>query len=362
MIIITNINAAVSAAQIWGFVWPIVIAILSFLFLIFIHELGHFLAAKAMGVRVNEFAIGFGPTLFRIKGKETVYSFRAFPLGGYCAMEGEEEDSSDERAFCNKKPWRRLIVIVAGAFFNILFGFLIVLLMVGMSPDQYFLSTTVGGFYENSVSESSGLENGDRIVEVNGRKVNIVMDLYYTFTNVPKDGEMDFVVIRNGEKKTLDDVRFATQEFEGVNMITIDFYVNRIEKGFGTYITTAAKTAISYTKIIWWSLIDLVTGKYGISSMSGPVGVAAAMSDAVKRGLADFLPLIGLITINLGIMNLLPLPAVDGGKTFFILIEMIRRKPVPQKYEAIIHGVGLVILLAFIVLITFKDIWTLISG
>ena len=311
---------------------------------------------------MNEFAIGFGPTLFRINGKETLYSVRAFPLGGFCAMEGEDDESDDKKAFCNKKPWRRLIVLVAGAGFNIIFGFIIVMIMVGMSPDNYFISTKVSHFAENSSSAQSGLEVGDKIIKVNGRDVNTAMDLYYTFTNVPKDGAMEFTVRRNGEKVQLDNLKFATQEYEGVNLISIDFGVEKIEQNFGTYITTAFKTAVSYTKIVYWSLTDLITGKYGISSMSGPVGVAAAMSEAVKTGLADFLPLIALITINLGIMNLLPIPAVDGGRVFFTLIEMIRRKPVPQKYEALVHGIGFIVLIAFIVLITFKDIWGLITG
>ena len=341
-------------------VWPILVAVLIFLFMIFIHELGHFLAAKLMGVRVNSFAIGFGPKLIKWGKGETEYSLRLLPLGGFCAMEGEDEESADQRAFCNKKPWRRFIITAAGAFFNILFGFVIMMIM--LIPQERFAVPTVAQFQENAVSQQSGLQEGDEFVKVNGRRIFTTYDLSYTFSNIPDDGKVDLVVKRDGEKVELNDVTFATEVVEGINVVSVDFYVEGVEKTPLTFISEAFKNTLSYGRIVWWSLIDIVTGKYGISQVSGPVGVTAAIGEAAKAGFFNLLPMIGLITINLGVFNLLPLPALDGGRLLFIVIEMIRRKPVPQKYEGVIHAVDFLILMGFMLLISFKDIYQLFAG
>lgn len=339
--------------------WPYLIAIILFLLLIIIHEFGHFIAAKLLGVKVNEFAVGFGPKLFSKQGKETKYSFNLVPLGGYCAMEGEDEDSGDERAFCNKKPWRRFIIVAMGATFNLLLGLIIVAIV--LAPQKRFNSTVVAEFKENAVSEQSGLQVNDKIIEVDGRKIFTTYDLSYAFTNV-KDGKVDMLVKRDGERVTLKDVTFDAEEENGISYLTVDFYVYGIEKTVGSYIKQTFDMSLSYCAVIWRSLIDLVSGKYGISAVSGPVGVTVAIGSAAKASLANLLPIMALITINLGIFNLLPIPALDGGRLLFILIEMIFRKPVPQKYEAMVHAIGFVILIGFMLLITAKDIWSLITG
>ena len=338
--------------SIWSSVWPYLVAILLFLFMIVIHEFGHFIAAKLMGVRVNEFSVGFGPAIFKRKGKETLYSVRLVPFGGYCAMEGEEENSEDPRAFCNKPAWRRLIIIVAGAFFNLLFGFILV--MCTLIPSERFASTTVSQFHENSVSEQSGLMAGDKIVKVGGRRIFTTYDLSYCLTNV-KGNTLDIVVEREGKKQNLE-VEFATEEYDGINYVAVDFYVEPVEKTFTSFIAQSSKMTLSYARIVWFSLIDLITGKYGISAVSGPVGVTAAIGTAAKAGLMDLLPMIALITINLGVFNLLPVPALDGGRAFFILVEIIIRRRVPQKFEAVVHAAGLILLLGLIAVITVKDI------
>ena len=302
--------------NVWSNVWPYLVAIALFLILIVIHEFGHFIAAKLLGVRVNEFAVGFGPKLFSKQGKETKYSVNLVPLGGYCAMEGEDEDSGDERAFCNKKPWRRFIIVAMGATFNLILGLIIV--AVTLAPQKAFNSTVVAEFKENAVSEQSGLK--------------------------------------------ADDVKFDSSEENGISYLNVDFYVYGIRKTLGSYIKQTFATAASYCAVVWRSLIDLISGKYGISAVSGPVGVTAAIGSAAKQSLENLLPIMALITINLGIFNLLPIPALDGGRLLFILIEMIFRKPVPQKYEAIVHAVGFALLIGFMLLITAKDIWTLIAG
>lgn len=338
--------------------WPILVAILVFLFMILVHEFGHFLMAKLNGVRVNEFAIGFGPTLFKWRGKETRYSLRAVPFGGFCAMEGEDTESNDERAFCNKKPWRRFLIIIGGALFNVLFGF--ILIMIVLMPEKYYASTIVAKFDEAAESSNYGLQVGDRIVKVDGRNIYTFMDLMYSFTNVP-DGTVDMVVIRDGQKVKLGDVKFPTKEEQGLTLINMDFKVQAVKRTPLSFLAQSAKATVSYVRIVWFSVIDLITGRYGLSAVSGPVGVTAAIGEAAKTNLPTLLNLTAIITINLGVCNLLPLPALDGGRLIFILIEMIFRKPVPKKYESIVHAIGLMLLLGLILIITLKDILGLFS-
>ncbi len=331
-----------------------------FLILIIIHEFGHFIAAKAMGVRVNEFAVGFGPKLFSLQGKETKYSFNLIPLGGFCAMEGEEEQSSDARAFCSKPAYKRFIIVVAGALFNLLLG--LVLVAVSLAPGKMFSTTTIARFSDTAVSSAEGmLKEKDEIVGIDGRKIYTPFDLSYAFTGI-SDGKVDIDVIREGEKVHLKDVTFKTESIDGVDYLAVDFWVYGEEKTLGNYISQTFKTAFSYVRVVWFSLIDLIGGKFGLNAVSGPVGVTAAVGTAAKQSLANIWPIMALITINLGVFNLLPIPALDGGRLLFILIEMIFRRPVPQKLESLVHGIGFGILFLFMILITFKDIWKLIVG
>lgn len=340
-------------------IWPYAIAILLFLVLIVIHEFGHFIAAKLLGVRVNEFALGMGPKLLKWGKGETQYSINLLPIGGYCAMEGEDESSGDARAFCNKKPWRRFLIVVMGAVFNLILG--LILVGITLIPQERFTTTTVDSFRENAVSVQYGLQEGDKITHVDGRKIFTTYDLSYAFSNVD-DGMIDITVKRNGKKVELKDVKFANEELDGISYLTVDFYVVGREKTFTSFISQTFDTAISNCAVVYRSLIDLIAGRYGISAMSGPVGVTAAIGSVAKQSLIDIIPIMALITINLGLFNLLPLPALDGGRLVFILFEMIFRKPVPQKYEAIVHAVGMILLLAFMAVISFKDIWMLITG
>ena len=274
-------------------------------------------------------------------------------------MEGEDEDSGDNRAFCNKKPWRRFIIIAMGAIFNLLLGLVIV--AITLAPQEAFNSTVVAEFKENAVSSESGLMVNDKITEVEGRKIFSTYDLSYAFTNV-KDGKIDMTVIRDGKRVELKDVAFNSSEEDGISYLEVDFYVYGIKKTVGSYIEQTFATAASYCAVVWRSLIDIIGGKYGISAVSGPVGVTAAIGSAAKVSLANLLPIMAIITINLGLFNLLPIPALDGGRLLFILIEMIFRKPVPQKYEAAVHAAGFAVLIAFMLFITAKDIWSLITG
>lgn len=340
-------------------IWPYVVAVLVFIVLIIIHEFGHFIAAKLMGVRVNEFAVGFGPKLFAKQWGETTYKVNLIPLGGYCAMEGEDEDSADEKAFCNKAPWRRFIIVVAGALFNLILG--VILVAVSLAPGKYFATTTVAKFADDAVSVNSGLKVGDEIIAVDTRKIFTTYDLSYAFMGI-SDGMVDMTVLRDGKKVTLDDVTFKTEKLEGVDYISVDFWVEPQEKTFFNYIKQTVKNTISYARVVWFSLIDLIGGRFGLNAVSGPVGVTAAIGSAAKANIMNLIPIMALITINLGIFNLLPIPALDGGRLLFILYEMIFKKPVPQRFEGVVHTVGFVLLFGFMILITFKDIWKLITG
>ncbi len=345
--------------NVWSNVWPYLVAILCFLVLIVIHEFGHFIAAKLLGVRVNEFSVGFGPKIFRKKRGDTTYCIGCVPFGGYCAMEGEDENSNDPAAFCNQKAWRRFVIVVMGAVFNLLFG--LVLVAIILAPQSMFPTTTVAEFDKNATSAQYGLQVNDEIVSVDGRRIFDWYDLAYSFTNV-KDGTVDMYVIRDGQRVKLNDVKFETEKADGISYLKRDFWVYGRKKTVGNYLKQIFKTSASYCAVIWRSVFDLITGKYGISAMSGPVGVTSVLGSAAKQSLMSLLPILALITINLGLFNLFPLPALDGGRLLFILFEMIFRKPVSQKYESAVHAVGLVLLLGFMLLITAKDIWMLITG
>lgn len=345
--------------SIWNTVWPYLVAVLMFLVLIIIHEFGHFVIAKLFKVRVNEFAVGFGPKLFKVQGKETLYRFNLIPFGGYCAMEGEDEESSDPRAFCNAKAWKRFLIVAAGAVFNLILGLAIV--AVQITGDPYVVTTKVARFEDNAVSAVSGLQVGDEIVEIDGRGVYTYYDIAYAFTAV-EDGDLQMKVIRDGEKINLENVSFATENEDGINYITLDFKFLAEKKTFLNVIESTFKTTFSYCRTVWFSLVDLIGGKYGISAVSGPVGVTATIGEAARLGIRNILPIMALITVNLGIFNLLPIPALDGGRLLFIFLEMVLRRPVAKKYEGIIHAVGLVLLLLLMALVTFKDIWSLITG
>ena len=342
--------------EIWNNIWPYAVAVLLFLTLVIIHEFGHFIAAKLFKVKVNEFAVGFGPKLLAKKWGETTYKLNLIPLGGYCAMEGEDEESKDEGAFCNKAPFKRFIIVVAGAVFNLIFGLIIVAII--LAGQKSLTTTTVARFHENAVSVNYGLQVGDVITHVDGRRMYTTNDLSYAFSGV-ENGTVDMVVKRNGESVKLNGVQFHHEEENGIDYIKVDFYVLAREKNLGTFLGETFKTTFSYVRTIWFSLIDLITGKYGLSAMSGPVGLTVAIGDVARQSLKKLLPIIALITVNLGVFNLLPLPALDGGRLVFILFEMIFRKKVPEKFEGIVHGIGFALLLMLMLVVTAKDIWGL---
>ncbi len=333
----------------------ILISILVFGLVVMVHELGHFIMAKNSGIKVNEFSIGMGPQLFGKTIGDTQYSVRALPIGGYVAMEGEDEESDAEGSFGKAPVLNRIGVVVAGAVMNMILGFVVLFYLT--STQSRITSRTVSNFYEGAMTQQTGLMVDDEIVAINGRKCYIANDIIYEFART-QDGVADFTVIRDGKKVELENVTFDTyiDEATGYKQLVIDFTVYPIEKSIPAIAKEAFNWTLSITRLVFLSLVDVVTGNVAINQMSGPVGIVSTMSEAVSYGLESVLNILAMLTINLGVFNLLPIPALDGGRLVFLLIEYVFGKPIAPKYEMWVHAAGMVILLGFMAFVTFSDI------
>ncbi|MBO5059581.1 MAG: site-2 protease family protein [Clostridia bacterium] len=380
-----------------------IVTIVIFLVMITLHEFGHFIMAKTVGVKVLEFSVGMGPAIFKRQGTETLYSVRVFPIGGYCKLEGEDGDSDDPSAFSNQKLWKRFLVVSAGAVFNLILGFILFVIIVGMTGP--FLSNTVGKVDERSYLAQSGVVAGDKIIAIDGHKINFYDDIALYTGEFSEDTEFDLTVKRNGEKlkfKLKPSVNVTTVTYDRnsasytdtINGIT-EQYTRSFDEGvipeayIGKEVTTTRciigfeplvvdvtarnilPQAWHYTgyiaRSIFMALGEMFTGETGLDNVSGPVGVAGVVSEAVNSGtnhresFINILFIVAMLTVNLGIFNLLPLPALDGGRLFFMLIELVRGKPVPPEKEGVVHAIGLLLLLALAVVICFNDILKLIG-
>ena len=332
----------------------ILLAIFIFGILILIHEAGHYLFARLFHVTVYEFAIGMGPKILSHTSKKTgiAYSLRLLPFGGFVSMAGEDEESDDPNAF-NKKPvWQRFIITAAGATVNLVAGILVMGILVATA--KALPSTTIHSFDENSTSVQY-LQAKDQITAVDGTRVYTFNDLLYEIMRKGVE-PIDITVKRDGTEITISDVVFPTITDSGVVFGNVDFIPYAEAKTPLAVLKHACVRSVSTIKMIWESLYDLVSGRYGMEAVSGPVGVTQAMTEAASTSLSSLVYLAVVISMNLGIMNLLPLPALDGGRLVFLLIEGIRRKPVPARIEGYIHFAGLAVLMLAMVLITFKDI------
>ena len=344
----------------------IIAAIFIFGVLIAVHELGHFLAAKACGVRVNEFSIGMGPAVFHKQKGETEYSLRILPIGGYCAMEGEDEESEDQRSLGRQGFWKKLLIFAAGALMNFLAGLLIlVILWSGVSS---FSSTTLAGFAPEFAREESGLQEGDVIWSINGERVYLFsdIDLLLNLTG----GETNQVVVRrDGENVTLRGVALPYQTYTGAN--------GQAYHGYGLYVTGEKSSALGVLKHSWLNAVDfvrmvrlslqmLLTGGASINDLSGPVGIVSTITQVGQESKTaaiaaqNILYFAALIAVNLTVMNLLPLPALDGGKIFFLVLDALTmalfKKKIPEKYENYVHTAGFVLLMGLMLVVTFLDI------
>ena len=348
----------------------IIFAIFLFSFLIFIHELGHFLAAKAFKVKVNEFAIFMGPAIFKKKIGDTLYSIRCIPIGGYCAMEGEDEDTDDPHSLQKVAWWKRLIIFVAGAAMNFIAGLLLFAIL--FLPMKAMTVPVIESFTEESlISGVNGLQPGDEILEIDGEKLYVFGD-FSTILSTNGGNIHDIKVLRNGEKVLLNDFDMKTYETTdkngnpelkyGINFALIQ--PNLLQKL--QYVWDFSMDNIRYVR---WSLQLLFTGKAGFKDMSGAVGIVAVMSDAASEAestmdaINTMVYFCGFLAVNLAVMNLLPLPALDGGRVVALLltsaIQAITKKEIDPKYEGYIHAAGMVLLLGLMILITFKDIITI---
>lgn len=316
--------------------------------------------ARTFKVGIKEFAIGMGPKLISKTSKKTniVYSLRAIPIGGFVSMDGEDEENESENSL-NKKPvWQRFLIMVAGSVMNLVCGFILVGILVGMMAGNLG-NTTVSRLSDSYQAVEGGLQIGDKIVSINGERVYTAYDLSYTMF---RDGEKSntVVVIRDGKKVTLKGVEFYEKKTndEGKEVERLVFSVEREKFGFGTFLKHTFNRSVTTVEMIWESVIDLISGKYGIDQMSGPVGITNEIGKAAKTddGGLSLINLTAIIALNLGVMNLLPLPALDGGRILFLIIEGIRRKPLKPEVEGYIHFAGMVLLLLLMLIISFKDV------
>ena len=335
------------------------IAVMALVFgvMIFIHEAGHFFTARACGITVKEFAIGMGPKLFSWTSKKhgTLHSVRLLPIGGYVSMEGEDEDSADKNAFCNKPVWQRMLVVIAGPFMNIVLG--ITLTFIVILSQSALPSTVIDSFSADALS-SPKLAVGDEIIKVDGTYVFSGNEVLYEIMNQGYE-PIDVVVKRNGEKITIENVEFRTITEEGATFGDMDFKVKAEKKNVWNVLKQTATRSFSTVKMVYDSLIGMITGRFGLNAVSGPVGVAQTVGDAAKTNFVGFLYIGAILTMNLGVFNFIPFPALDGGRFLMLGIEAVRRKPIDKKIEGYINFVGLIILFAIMILVTCKDIFKL---
>lgn len=351
----------------------IIFAILIFSLLIFVHELGHFLAAKASGVRVNEFSMFMGPVIFKKQVGETLYSIRCIPIGGFCAMEGEDEASDDPRSFHSAAWWKRLIILVAGAAMNFITG-LLLFVIVFMPVQQMFVPVIDSFEAYSTLNGEGGLQVGDEILQIDGENIYVQSDISLILSLNSGDTH-DLVVQRDGEKVVLDDFLMEKHDVideSGETIQLYDFSYRIVDASLGDKIVYAWNNTIDSVRNVRLSLQMLLTGKAGLQDMSGPVGVVDLMADVADSSqnlwaaVLNMLWFGGFLAVNLAVMNLLPLPALDGGRVVALLlttvIEKVTRKKIDPKYEGYIHGVGMILLLALMALIMFKDIIFIFKG
>lgn len=351
----------------------IVFAILIFSFLIFIHEFGHFIAAKIFGVQVNEFSMFMGPAIFKKQKGETLYSVRCIPIGGYCALEGEEEDTESPRSLQKASWWKRFIIFAAGSFMNFVFGVLLMILV--FMPTKEAVVPVIDSFEAYStVDEQNGLQVGDEIIEVDGEKIYVQPDFGMILTLNGGDTH-DITVKRNGMTVELNDFlmeKHSVKDEDGNEMQLYGINFHRRQMTFTMRVKYAWNNCMNTVRMVRLSLQMLLSGKAGIQDMTGPVGIVQIMSetataaDTTMDAVLNMLYFGAFLGINLAVMNMLPIPALDGGRVVALLlttsIEAITRKKINPKFEGYIHAAGMILLLGLMAVIMFKDIFMIFKG
>lgn len=336
-------------------VFNIIITIFVFGLLILSHEAGHFFTALWAKIKIHEFSIGMGPAIYKRQGKRCLFAIRAFPIGGYVQMEGEDGESDDENAFSKKPRWKRFLVLVMGAAMNILMGFLLICCV--NAATSLYPTTVVAEFNENAVSMESGLQEGDKILSIDDYRIFSYMDISYALSKDSKAEDFDLLVERKGKRVTLENVEFPIIEDETYGSFhDTDFMVYGEKRSIGSVFRYSFGYTISVCRSIYSFIGTIFTGGADFSQVTGPVGTASAIGQSATVGLNSLLLMIAMISINLGVMNLLPFPALDGGRILLLLIEAIRRKPLNPKVETVLNGVGLILLMGLMLVVTFKDI------
>lgn len=351
----------------------VLFAILLFSVLIFIHEFGHFAAAKLSGVQVNEFSMFMGPAIWKKQIGETLYSVRLIPIGGYCAMEGEDADTDSPRSFQKAAWWKRLIILVAGAAMNFLMG--IVLMFLVYMPAQAIVEPVIASFEEfSTVDGADRLQVGDRILELDGEKIYVQSDFALILSLNPGEYH-DLVVERNGRTVEIPHLHMERHEVMGEDgtaqwLFGMNFTLKELD--FPGKVQYAWNQCLDTVRMVRLSLQMLLTGQAGLSDISGPVGIVQQMTTVTEASptmldaLMNMLYFGAFIAINLAVMNLLPIPALDGGRVVGLLIttlvEAVTRKKIDPKYEGYLHGAGMVFLLGLMAVVMFKDIFVIFRG
>lgn len=330
----------------------VIVALLVFMVVVVVHEFGHFIFAKRAKIKVNEFSVGMGPKLFGKQRGETLYSIRALPLGGFCAMEGEdEEDGEEELDFSKRGHFNgatiggRILTIFAGPLFNFILAFVILFALFGIRGHQ---TTTIESIKENSIAQKYGIQAGDKIVNIGENKIESWKDIQTNLSKLDKQ-ETIIKVIRNGQEKEIE-VKFENSK-EKVLGIT-----SKLERNLIVSIKESLNTFFYFIGSMFDILKQLFTGKVGVGQLSGPIGVVGAISSAASNGLYSLLYITAFLSVNLGFINLLPIPALDGGRLVFLFIELILGRPVSRSKEGLIHTIGFIFLMCLILFVSFKDV------
>ena len=365
-----------------SFLITLIAALFVFSAVIAIHEFGHFTVAKLCGIQVNEFSIGMGPAIWKKIHKGTQYSLRALPVGGYVALEGEESPESQQAEAAREDPalenpippeqrtgkslneapvWQRMLVMAAGAFMNFVLGFVVLLILI-LAQEGPITSKTIYAIQDGALCGQTGLQAGDEVVAVNGRRCFVANDMIYELVRT-EQYRADFTVKRNGQTVELPDVQFDTwQDEDGQTHMSLGFTVYGIEKTPLSVLKEAGNSVLYYGRIIFTSLADLLRRRESINNLSGPVGIVSAIGQAASYGWQDLLQMLALITINLGILNLLPFPALDGGKVVFLAIEGITGHAVSEKLQGSLTVAAFALLFGLMIFATYNDIIRLITG
>jgi len=354
----------------------ILVAILAFGLLIAVHELGHFITAKLMGVRVNEFAIGMGPKILSKQGKETLYSLRLLPLGGFCAMDEDESKEGDPRAFTSKKRWKRTIILISGSLANLLAAFIIVVIMTLATGPSEFRGTTIDDLLDSApIKGEHGLMVGDTIISINGDRLFYSQDfnMFVQLSELTGRSDADLVISRDGQTITLNNFPLQRHEFieNGELVYRFGIRFNTIEATFSEQLRYSVYLTFNFFRMIQVSLAQLVSGQAGLGDVSGVVGIvdvintAAQEAPSVGEALGNIAFFTAFIGVNLAVMNLLPIPALDGGRILFLfisfVIEKVIRKKLNPKYEGYIHMGTMVLLFGFMIFLLFNDVITIIG-